>query len=73
MVVAGAPAVGLVVEAGHQITAGDGAPDLPVIDDWLTIGVLAIGVAQIVVSRPPGPTPDRRRRAPPATRGHHVA
>jgi hypothetical protein len=27
--------VGLVVEATHQIAAGDDAPDLPIIDDWL--------------------------------------
>jgi hypothetical protein len=26
---------GLLVEAGHQIAAGNDAPDLPIIDDWL--------------------------------------
>jgi hypothetical protein len=33
--VAAALAVGLLVEAVHQITAGNDAPDYPIIDDWL--------------------------------------
>jgi hypothetical protein len=32
---AGVLLVGLLVEAVHDITAGAGAPDLPIIDDWL--------------------------------------
>jgi hypothetical protein len=50
--------VGLVVEAVHQIAAGDHAPDLPIIDDWLHDALILASSAICAwgaTRRPPGP------------------
>jgi hypothetical protein len=50
--------VGLAVEAVHQIVAGNGAPDLPIIDDWLHAALILASsaiCARGAVRRPPGP------------------
>jgi hypothetical protein len=39
-VVVGVLLLGLAVEATHQILAGEDAPDLPIIDDWLHSGLI---------------------------------
>ncbi|MCD2196956.1 hypothetical protein LQ327_26655 [Actinomycetospora endophytica] len=57
-VVAGVLLVGLVVEAVHQILAGNDAPDLPVIDDWLHAGLILAAsaiCARGATHRVPGP------------------
>ncbi len=57
-VVAGALLVGLIVEAVHQIAAGNDAPDVPIIDDWLhaTLILASSAVcARGAVRRRPGP------------------
>jgi hypothetical protein len=51
-------AVGLLVEAVHQILAGQGAPDVPLIDDWLHAGLILASsavCARGAVRRGPGP------------------
>jgi hypothetical protein len=51
--------MGLVVEAVHQVSAGDHPRDLPVIDDWLHAGLILASsaiCARGAVRRPPGPS-----------------
>jgi len=58
VVVAATLAAGLVVEAVHQIRAGDGAPDLPIIDDWLHDALILASsaiCARGAARRRPGP------------------
>src|SRR6201995_1305805 len=57
-VVAGVLLAGLVVEAVHQIIAGNDAPDLPVIDDWLHAALIL--AASAICAR----GAIRRRRGP---------
>jgi hypothetical protein len=50
--------VGLLVEAVHQITAGNDAPDLTIIDDWLHDGLILAAsaiCARGAIRRAPGP------------------
>jgi hypothetical protein len=50
---------GLLVEAVHQISAGNGAPDLPIIDDWLHAALILASsaiCARGAVRRFPGPS-----------------
>jgi hypothetical protein len=50
---------GLLVEAVHEIAAGNGAPDLPIIDDWLHAGLILASsaiCARGAVRRAPGPS-----------------
>jgi hypothetical protein len=57
-VVAAVLLLGLVVEAVHQVLAGD-APDVPVIDDWLHAGLIFASSAFCAWGarhRPPGPS-----------------
>lgn len=57
--VVGVLSVGLVVEAAHQILAGQNAPDYPLIDDWLHGGLILASsaiCARGAVRRPPGPS-----------------
>jgi hypothetical protein len=58
-VLAGVLLVGLAVEAAHQIAAGNGAPDLPIIDDWLHDGLILASSAICAwgaTRRRPGPS-----------------
>ena len=48
MAVAAVLLAGLLVEAAHQISAGDHAPDLPIVDDWLPAGLILASSAVCV-------------------------
>ncbi|PVZ06969.1 hypothetical protein [Actinomycetospora cinnamomea] len=57
-IVAAVLLLGLAVEAVHQLLAGEGAPDLPIIDDWLHSGLILAASAICALGarrREPGP------------------
>ena len=45
--VVGVLLVGLAFEATHQILAGEDAPDLPIVDDWLHTGLILAASAML--------------------------